>query len=133
SQRGEFSVLLVDAHSSLTERIVALLQDPERARYRVRSVLTLAAAIALLEQRSFDAILLSLELPECPGVDAVRRLVAACPGVPTIALNQVEDEPLALFAVQAGAQDYLSSVDLRPVALRRSISHAIERKRAEER
>src|SRR5690606_15814276 len=86
-----------------------------------------------LDQRSYDAVLLSLELPDCPGVEAVRRLVATRPEVPIIAHSHAEDDGLALFSVQAGAQDYLSGADLRPVSLRRSISHAIERKRSEER
>ena len=46
---------------------------------------------------------LSLELPDCPGVEAVRRMVATRPGVPIIALSHTEDEGLALFSVQAGA------------------------------
>ncbi len=133
SARAEVRVLLVEADEPFSHRVTSLLRDPDRSRYKLLQVNDLGVAVEKLEQRPFDAVLLSLELPDCPGVEAVRRLVAARPGIPIIALSHIEDEGLALFSVQAGAQDYLSGADLRPVSLRRSISHAIERKRSEER
>lgn len=131
--KGEVRTLLVEADESLSKQISALLRDPDRSRYKLVRCNSLASAIEKLDQKGIDSVLLSLELPDCPGVEAVRRMVAARPGIPIIALSQTEDEGLALFSVQAGAQDYLSGADLRPVSLRRSISHAIERKRSEER
>ncbi len=133
SARAEVRVLLVEADEPFSQRVTSLLRDPDRSRYKLLQVNDLSGAVEKLEHRPFDAVLLSLELPDCPGVEAVRRLVAARPGIPIIALSHIEDEGLALFSVQAGAQDYLSGADLRPVSLRRSISHAIERKRSEER
>ncbi len=133
SRRVELSVLLIGGEESLNARIDHLLADSPDTRYRVTFAATFKHGIEALEARCFDAVLLSLELPECPGIDAVRRVVAARPGTPTIAVSQIEDEDLALMAVQGGAQDCLSYADLRPVSLRRSIAHAIERKRAEER
>lgn len=133
STKAEVRVLLVEADEVFSEQLTSLLRDPDRSRYRMVQARQLSAAVDKLDTREFDAILLSLELPDCTGVEAVRRMVAARPGIPVIALSHVEDEGLALFSVQAGAQDYLSGADLRPVSLRRSISHAIERKRSEER
>jgi diguanylate cyclase (GGDEF)-like protein len=129
----DLAVMMVEPDIAFSDRIANLLRDPDRVRYHVVWVRTLSAAVEMLERTPFDAVLLSLELPDCPGIDAVRKMVSARAGSPIIALSHTEDEGLALFSVQAGAQDYLSGADLRPVSLRRSISHAIERKRAEER
>jgi diguanylate cyclase (GGDEF)-like protein len=129
----DLAVMMVEPDIAFSDRIASLLRDPDRVRYHVVWVRTLAAAVEMLERTPFDAVLLSLELPDCVGVEAVRKMVAARAGSPIIALSHIEDEGLALISVQAGAQDYLSGADLRPVSLRRSISHAIERKRAEER
>lgn len=133
SARVDVRVLLVEPDEAFATQLMGLLRDPDRSRYKLVRTDRLASAVEKLDQRAFDAVLLSLELPDCPGVESVRRLVATRPGVPIIALSHTEDEGLALFSVQAGAQDYLSGADLRPVSLRRSISHAIERKRSEER
>lgn len=133
SAKAEVRVLVVEHDEQLANQLLGLLRDPDRSRYKLVRTDRLVSAVEKLDQRPYDAVLLSLELPDCPGVEAVRRLVAARPGIPIIAHSLTEDEGLALFSVQAGAQDYLSGADLRPVSLRRSISHAIERKRSEER
>lgn len=133
STSGVVRLLLVEADADFAARVSRLLSDVDRTRYSVACVDDLNSALDTLERRPFDAVLLSLELSDCAGVEAVRRLVAGRPKIPVVALSHVEDEGLALVSVQAGAEDYVSGADLRPVSLRRSISHAIERKRSEER
>jgi diguanylate cyclase (GGDEF)-like protein len=53
------------------------------------------------------------------------------PEAPILLLCGEEDEQLALDAVREGAQDSLVLSDLEPGQLRRALTHAIERKRAE--
>ncbi len=62
---------------------------------------------------------------------AVEQIRTAAPDVPILVLADEGDEDEAVAAVRAGAQDYLVSADLSPMLLRRSLRHAIERKRKE--
>ena len=59
------------------------------------------------------------------------QLRAAAPDVPIVILSGLQDELLAVKAVQEGAQDYLIKGRVDGDALGRSISYAIERKQSE--
>jgi diguanylate cyclase (GGDEF)-like protein len=51
--------------------------------------------------------------------------------VPIVVLADDYDDGAALVAIRAGAQDFLARPHLTPLSLRRSLLHAIERKRSE--
>lgn len=95
----------------------------------VESVESFAAARERLTRRGVDAALLDLRLPDVSGLDAVSRLCAEFPTVPVLVLTALDDESLALEAVQKGAQDYLVKGQVEEHLLPRSIRYAIERKR----
>jgi len=76
-------------------------------------------------------VLLDLSLPDADGLEAVTRVQAAAPDVPIVVLTGLDDERLALNAVQEGAQDYLIKGRVDDHLISRSIRYAIERKRAE--
>src|SRR6202011_5671504 len=63
------------------------------------------------------------------GLDTVRRVHAAAPGVPVIVLTGLDDEALAAEAMKEGAQDYLIKGQIENRALPRALRHAIERHR----
>lgn len=75
-------------------------------------------------------VLLDLSLPGAGGLDMLRRVQAAAPDVPIVALSGSENEVLGLAAVQEGAQDYLIK-DRDRHLIARSVRYAIERKRVE--
>jgi diguanylate cyclase (GGDEF)-like protein len=76
-------------------------------------------------------VLLDLSLPDAVGMEAVTQMQAAAPAIPIVVLSGLNDEALALNAVQHGAQDYLIKGRVDEVLIARSIRYAIERKRAE--
>ena len=85
-----------------------------------------------LAQAEVDIILLDLGLPDVQGLDAVRRAHAAAPRVPLVVLSGMDDESLALQAMQEGAQDYLIKGRIEPRELLRALRYAVERKLIEE-
>jgi diguanylate cyclase (GGDEF)-like protein len=76
-------------------------------------------------------ILLDLSLPDAQGLEAVDRVQAFAPDVPIVVLSGLDDEEVALRAVQGGAQDYLIKGRVDDHLVSRSVRYAIERKRAE--
>ena len=90
----------------------------------------LADATHELLDNPVSCVLLALDEREARAA-AVEQSRTAAPDVPILVLAQEGDEDEAVAAVRAGAQDYLVSADLSPALLRRSLRHAIERKRQE--
>ncbi|MGI8460022.1 MAG: putative bifunctional diguanylate cyclase/phosphodiesterase [Solirubrobacterales bacterium] len=91
---------------------------------------TLVGARALLEEESFDCVLLDLSLPDASGLEGIMALAAEFPDVPIVVLTGNDDAALAIDAVKSGAQDYLLKGEVSGRAVARSLRYAIERKRS---
>jgi diguanylate cyclase (GGDEF)-like protein len=126
-----YEVLLVDADRNRASTIARLLDHAELENFRTTPVGSFGAAAHRLREESFDLVLLDLALPDAPGLQAVTDLLAAAPDLPIVVLSGLDDERFALEAVLHGAQDYLIESEVDASLLRRSIRHAIERKRLE--
>ncbi len=124
-------ILLVednDIDARLTEDILAAWSLEE---FTITHVTRLSEAFQYLARARFDAVLLDLSLPDGYGLSTVRQIHAANPTIALIVLSGLNDQTLALQAVQNGAQDYLVKGENPSELLARSIHYAIERKRAE--
>jgi PAS domain S-box-containing protein len=94
---------------------------------------SLAAGIQKAEQKSYQAILLDLGLPDSQGLDTFIQFQRRFPNIPIIVFSGYDDEQLAAQAVQKGAQDYLikgaylTQGEAGKNLLIRSIHYAIER------
>jgi PAS domain S-box-containing protein len=88
-------------------------------------------ALRQLETQRFDLILSDLALPDSQGMETFTRLAAKAGETPIILLTGLEDEVLGLEAVRAGAQEYIVKGSLKPKALWRVISYAMERRTLE--
>ncbi|MEP0869981.1 PAS domain S-box protein [Trichocoleus desertorum AS-A10] len=123
---------------------ILVVDDDEADRMAVRRALQAAglslelsevgsysAAIALLQQQSFDSVLLDYQLPDGDGLTLVRT--AREQGVQTafIVLTNQGDEQVAVELMKAGASDYLPKAKLAPESLSRSLHNAIRLCRAE--
>jgi diguanylate cyclase (GGDEF)-like protein len=91
----------------------------------------MSAAEAHLAAHAADIILLDLGLPDAQGLEAIRRAHAAAPGVPVVVLTGLDDESLAVQALQQGAQDYLIKGQIETRGLLRALRYAVERKTME--
>ncbi len=92
---------------------------------------TLADALRLLPEGSFDVVLLDLQLPDSRGVETFVQVHAAARDVPVIVLSESDDEELALQTVQLGAHEYLVKGRMDTHLLQRALRYAVERARAE--
>jgi len=94
-------------------------------------VANMSAAERHLAKNSVDIVLLDLGLPDAQGLEAVRRAHAAAPHTPLVVLTGLDDERLAVEALQVGAQDYLIKGQIDTRGLRRALRYAVERKTLE--
>jgi diguanylate cyclase (GGDEF)-like protein len=95
--------------------------------FDLREARTMAEADAAVRGEAFDCVLLDLSLPDGDGVDNVRRLRAARPGLTVVVISGSEGDDIALQALRHGAQDYLPKSGYRGDVVRRTVRHAIER------
>lgn len=122
-------VLLVEDNPGDARLVSEALADAGAGQFALTHVDNLAGGLALLEQRSFDAVLLDLSLPDSQGLRTLERTLEQAPGIPVIVLTMLNDESLGIRAVQSGAQDYLPKGRSDHELLVRSVRYAIERQR----
>lgn len=132
-----------EAREPLSHRLLLIEDDPLDARLTlarlskdvpelsVHVVDRLDKAEAYLESHPVGIILADLTLPDARGLDAVDRLRALCPDSTIVVLSGMQNEKIALAALQRGAQDYLPKDVAAGPALKRSIRYAQERKSCE--
>jgi signal transduction histidine kinase len=78
-----------------------------------------------------NVVLLDLSLPDSTGYDTFKTVRTAAPGVAIVVLSGLDDQDLAVRAVQEGAQDYLVKGQVDGGTLLRAMRYAVERQRLE--
>jgi diguanylate cyclase (GGDEF)-like protein len=125
-------VVLLSADYSAVRLIEQLLNTAETGTHLVtHPEWDAAAAEALLDHPGCCVLLDAAGAHHDDLLALLERVGTAAPAAPIVLLTDGEDDPRALAAVKAGAQDCLVKSELRPALLRRSLAYAIERKRAE--
>ncbi len=123
--------LLVEDNADDVLMLKATLARNNVTSLDVTRVACLADAVAALQQRSFDVVLLDLNLPDASGRVCVEGIQRADPGVPIVVLSGQSDEDYAVEILNRGVQDYLVKWEGDARIIMRAIRYAIERKRVE--
>ncbi|NMG57798.1 EAL domain-containing protein [Geitlerinema sp. P-1104] len=126
------NILLIEDNPAEARLLQELLKQAPYARFTWTCQSRLQAAIAILEEQSFDVILLDLTLPDSQGLESLSAIARIRPQVPIVVLTNTDDDDLALEAMRSGAQDYLFKRQANTELLARSVRYAIERKQASE-
>ena len=125
-------VLLVESDGDDVARVSAVLEQvatPASRSLVVVPVPGVRAALAELAARRYDVVLLGLSRAVAEsgaGFDDIQQLDRVAP---VVVLSALDDEDVAVRAVQRRAQDYLVKDRLTPDLLARSIRYARERHR----
>lgn len=125
--KKQLTVLLVDDNQDDVFLIQEIIKSTAPNKYEVHVCGRLTEAFELLSSNNFDLILLDLILPDSPEVDSFNDPRFADIDIPIVVISSLNDEDLALRAVQAGAQDYLVKGGFDEKVLPRSMDYAIER------
>ena len=90
---------------------------------------TLAEGIAVIEQSTFDVILLDYMLPDGNGVDFIRLMKEREKEIPVIMITGQGSETLASSSILEGAFDYFPKNMINEKSLSRSIYNTLEKAR----
>jgi diguanylate cyclase (GGDEF)-like protein/PAS domain S-box-containing protein len=126
------TVLLIEDNNGDARLLREMFRDGGAYNTQMTHVASMSDAEAQLAVPVVDVILLDLGLPDAEGLGAVRRAHAAAPKIPLVVLTGLDDDTIALQALQEGAQDYLVKGQLDARGLLRALRYAIERKAMEE-
>jgi DNA-binding NtrC family response regulator len=120
---------------------ILIVDDQERMADVIATALTSAgheceishdgsAALKLLEQRSFDALVTDWKMPRMDGLELLRRVKITYPALPVIVVTAYGSVSSAVTAMREGAFDYITK-PFDNDELRATVARAIDMKRLE--
>jgi diguanylate cyclase (GGDEF)-like protein/PAS domain S-box-containing protein len=123
-------LLLVEHNPAQARRVQGLLNSfAAPGALPLRWVQTARAAAHMVHQDPHcDALLLSLNLPDAPGLEALHLLQRRAQDPPVITFTDADNDNLGLRAIEAGAQAYLVTGRTSGGELQRALAHAVRQK-----
>ena len=99
------------------------------ASFTLMPVTRLKEGLEYLARDGADLVLSDLGLPDSHGLDTITQILYMAPQTPVVVLSGLDDEALAIKAMQLGAQDYLVKGQMEGNQLERALFYAMERSR----
>ena len=124
-------ILLIEDNPGDARLTIELLREAGVLAFECARAENLERGLGLLVEQEFQIVLADLSLGDAGGIEIVERLHDRHPTLPMIVLSGLEDESVAMAALQKGAQDYLVKGQGDGHLISRSILYAMERKRVE--
>ena len=98
---------------------VLVVDDDRSHRFMLKSMFTEwgwnveeaddgTTAVAAVEERSYDAILMDVRMAKMDGMEALRRIHAFNPAIPVVIMTAYSSVDSAVEAIKIGAHDYLT-------------------------
>lgn len=120
-----FSILIVEDNDDARRNLEDILSLDG---YQIESVSHCLPAIAAIESRHFDAVIVDWKLPDGSGRDLIPVIKRELPNTPVIVATGVREFDTAVSALRSGVYDFLTK-PINPDALRMLMSRLVERKR----
>lgn len=99
-------VLVVDDHPLFRDGLTGLLATVANIEV-VGSADDGESAVRKVLELQPDVVLMDLNLPRVPGLEATRRILAAAPATAVLVLTMVDDDDSVLAALKVGARGYV--------------------------
>ena len=128
----EKKILLIDNDAEETLSIRAMFNDKSSYVFELTCVKRMSEAEDFLAGHSVDIVLLDLGLSEPKGLQGFRRLRASTPRISIVLLSSLDEEPIAIQAIQEGAHDYFIKGQIEPLKLMHVLRNVVERRMTEE-
>lgn len=99
----------------------------KNVRYEMTHAQQLDEALLELNSEHYDIIILDLSLPDKQGLDIITMVCERAPEIPIVVMTGMDDETMAIKALQRGAEEYLVRKKMNNHALSRILRYAIMR------
>lgn len=126
-KNNPIKILLIEDNPGDARLIQEMVKEMRDNSLVLECSARLSKGLECIDKKRFDVILSDLSLPDSQGLDTLVRVRSQASDVPIIVLTNIDDEDLAVMAMQKGAQDYLVKEQVDSNLLVRSIRYAIER------
>lgn len=121
-------VLLIEDNEVDAKWVERALGNFKDSKFRLDWSSTVKGGLEKLGKETYDVIISDLKLPDGFGLEVFDTFYKAAAHIPIILLTgTLEEEALAVEAIQKGAQDYLFKGKISPEGLIRSLTHSLER------
>jgi DNA-binding response OmpR family regulator len=124
-------VLLVEDNPGDARLVEETLSEVDSPEFQLTHVERLSQARQRLSEERFDVVLLDLVLPDKPRMGSLIEIHDQASRVPIVVLTGLDDETMASWTLEEGAQDYLIKGQTDKESLVRCIRHAIQRHRTQ--
>ncbi|MEO0266053.1 MAG: sigma-54 dependent transcriptional regulator [candidate division WOR-3 bacterium] len=108
--RRKFRILIVEDDKLALDLLVNFLK---KEGYECRGATTAQDALNLMDNLSFDLVLLDIRLPDFSGVELLGRIKELNPIIPIIMVSALSDVDVVVESLKKGAEDYI----VKPVIL----------------
>ncbi|MBI5149546.1 MAG: response regulator [Candidatus Omnitrophica bacterium] len=124
--------ILIVEDNQIDRRILeSMLQESSTPVSLLKTADTLAGAMELLGQHSFDAVILDLNLPDSEGKNTLTKLIGKYPQVAIVINTGAYEDEVGIHTLSYGAQDFLVKGKYTGYVLNKALHYALERKRLE--
>ena len=127
-KRAVKTVLLVESNSEDAQIIADMFEKQGSYAFKLVQRDCIRDTEKYLAEHPVDVVLLSLELPDAPGLEAVRRVTKQVADVSIVVLGRPHNESSALEAMHFGAQDCLLKGQFESHEMMRCLRSAVGRK-----
>jgi diguanylate cyclase (GGDEF)-like protein len=104
-----------------------LIKEIENVHYEMTHVQLLDEALLELDTERYDIVMLDLSLPDKQGVDTITSVCERVPNIPVVVMTSMNDESMAIKALQKGAEEFLVKGEINSHALSRVLRYSIMR------
>lgn len=120
-------VLFIEDSQLEAVRIRHILKQSSNSDFSLECCDQLTTGLARLAKGAIDVVLLDLILPDSEGLETFLRVHKMAGSVPVVILTGLDDQRLAVTAMQEGAEDFLVKGEVNGHGLVRSLRYAMER------
>jgi diguanylate cyclase (GGDEF)-like protein len=128
-------ILIVDDDEIDIALVKRALSTSLHNEYEVKDADSVIEGLALIDTENFDVILLDYHMPEVNGIELIID-IRSRPNLgdtAIIVISAAQDSSIALNCIEAGAQDFISKIDISHIKLHQAIIHSKKRFEMEQR
>ncbi len=111
SMTPDIDALLIEDSCSDAQLVKTVINLSDSEKPKLHHVERFEEALTILENHTFDIVLLDLNLPDGYGLDLIKQLRRRVPQIPIVVLTGLSDQAMADAALREGAQDYVVKSD----------------------